>query len=133
MTNLIKDLIPNIINWIEDYATTNKFSTLVIGISGGVDSSVVSTLCAKTNLNTIVVSMPIKQIKEQHNLSLKHGEWLEKQFNNVNHEIINLSDTFNNIQNVFTKYKSLNQPYVIQIKQSSFIVLQWISLIFQFC
>ena len=41
MTNLIKDLIPNIINWIEDYAKTHKFSTLVIGISGGVDSSVV--------------------------------------------------------------------------------------------
>ena len=105
MTILINNLIPNIINWIKDYATNNKFSTLVIGISGGVDSSVVSTLCAKTNLNTIVVSMPIKQIKEQHNLSLKHGEWLEQQFNNVNHQIISLSDTFNNIQNVFTKYK----------------------------
>ena len=69
MTNLIKDLIPNIINWIGDYAKTHKFSTLVIGISGGVDSSVVSTLCAKTNINTIVVSMPIKQITEQHDLS----------------------------------------------------------------
>ena len=105
MTNLIKDLIPNIINWIEDYATTNKFSTLVIGISGGVDSSVVSTLCAKTNINTIVVSMPIKQITEQHDLSLQHGKWLEKKFNNVNHQIIDLTDTFNNIQKIFTKYK----------------------------
>jgi len=105
MTNLIKDLIPNIVNWIEDYATTNKLSTLVIGISGGVDSSVVSTLCAKTNINTIVVSMPIKQITEQHNLSLQHGKWLEKKFNNVNHQIIDLTDTFNNIQKIFTKYK----------------------------
>ena len=105
MTNLIKDLIPNIINWIEDYAKTHKFSTLVIGISGGVDSSVVSTLCAKTNINTIVVSMPIKQITEQHDLSLEHGKWLEKKFNNVNHQIIDLTDTFNNIQNIFTKYK----------------------------
>jgi len=105
MTNLIKDLIPNIINWIEDYAKTHKFSTLVIGISGGVDSSVVSTLCAKTNINTIVVSMPIKQITEQHDLSLEHGKWLEKKFNNVNHQIIDLTDIFNNIQNIFTKYK----------------------------
>ena len=105
MTHLIKDLIPNITNWIKDYATTNKFSTLVIGISGGVDSSVVSTLCAKTNLNTIVVSMPIKQITEQHDLSLQHGKWLEKKFKNVNHQIIDLTDTFNNIQDVFTQYK----------------------------
>ncbi len=105
MTDLIKDLIPNIVNWIKDYAITNKFSTLVIGISGGVDSSVVSTLCAKTNLNTIVVSMPIKQIKEQHDLSLEHGRWLEKKFNNVNHQLIDLTDTFNNIQDILTKSK----------------------------
>jgi NAD+ synthase len=105
MTIVINNLIPNIINWIKDYATNNKFSTLVIGISGGVDSSVVSTLCAKTNLNTIVVSMPIKQIKKQHSLSIKHGEWLGQQFNNVNHQIIDLSDSFKNIQNVFTKHK----------------------------
>ena len=80
MTILINNLIPNIINWIKDYATNNKFSTLVIGISGGVDSSVVSTLCAKTNLNTIVVSMPIKQNIEQHSLSLQHAKFLESKF-----------------------------------------------------
>ncbi|GIT12092.1 MAG: hypothetical protein CM1200mP33_2780 [Chloroflexota bacterium] len=51
------------------------------------------------------VSMPIKQITEQHDLSLEHGKWLEKKFNNVNHQIIDLTDIFNNIQNIFTKYK----------------------------
>jgi len=105
MTNMINDLIPNIVNWIKDYATNNKFSTLVVGISGGVDSSVVSTLCAETNLNTIVVSMPIKQNVEQHDLSLKHGKYLREKFDNVNHQIIDLTDTFNNIQNIFTDYK----------------------------
>ena len=105
MTNLIKDLIPNIINWIEDYATTNKFSTLVIGISGGVDSSVVSTLCAKTNINTIVVSMPIKQIKKQHDLSLKHKNWLKEKFKNIEDHLINLDLLFETFKNSLSKFR----------------------------
>ena len=51
---------------------------LVLGISGGIDSSVTSTLCALTGKKTIVLLMPIKQIKEQHSLGAKHQEWLKK-------------------------------------------------------
>ena len=75
-----------IVDWIKDYAQNNKRKTLVVGISGGIDSSVVSTLCAMTKLKTIVVSMPINQIESQHDLSMDHGEWLEDKFNNVKHE-----------------------------------------------
>ena len=72
-------------NWIKDYvnAMPKKAESLVIGISGGIDSSVSSTLSAMTGLKTIVVSMPIKQKKNQHDLSLKHQQWLIKNFKNV--------------------------------------------------
>ena len=67
-------------NWIKNYADQmpSKAQSLVIGISGGIDSSVSSTLSAMTGLKTIVVTMPIKQIENQHDLSLKHQEWLVK-------------------------------------------------------
>ena len=66
--------ITKIKNWILDYCKSmpKKPDFLIIGISGGIDSSVTSTICALTGMKTIVLSMPIKQIKEQHNLSLKH-------------------------------------------------------------
>ena len=61
-------------NWIKSYANNmpSKAQSLVIGISGGIDSSVSSTLSAMTGLKTIILSMPIKQKENQHDLSLKH-------------------------------------------------------------
>ena len=69
--NIIKD-------WIDVYCKNTSFNpkALVVGISGGIDSSVVSTLSALTGRKTIVLSMPIRQINSQHDLSIKHGEWL---------------------------------------------------------
>ena len=72
----------------------NKAQSLVIGISGGIDSSVSSTLSAMTGIKTIVLSMPIKQKSHQHNLSLKHQEWLVKNFKNVEAHTINLDELF---------------------------------------
>jgi len=67
-------------NWIKDYVEKmpSKAQSLIIGISGGIDSSVSSTLSAMTGIKTIVLSMPIKQKSSQHDLSLKHQEWLVK-------------------------------------------------------
>ena len=56
-------------NWIKTYAKEHNRRSLVVGISGGIDSSVVSTLCAMTKMPTIAVSMPINQIESQHDLS----------------------------------------------------------------
>ena len=83
-------------NWIKDYANNmpSKAESLVIGISGGIDSSVSSTLSAMTGLRTIVLSMPIKQKSHQHDLSLKHQEWLVKNFKNVEGHTINLDELF---------------------------------------
>ena len=84
-------------NWIKNYADTmpKKAQSLVIGISGGIDSSVSSTLSSMTGLKTIVLTMPIKQKSSQHDLSLKHRDWLLKKFKNVEAHTINLDELFN--------------------------------------
>ena len=83
-------------NWIKTYVgqMPSKAQSLVIGISGGIDSSVSSTLSAMTGIKTIVLTMPIRQNDDQHNLSLKHQEWLKKKFKNVEAHTINLDKLF---------------------------------------
>ena len=97
--NFIKD-------WIQDYVDKMpmKAKSLVIGISGGIDSSVSSTLCALTGMKTIVLSMPIKQKNEQHDLSLKHQEWLKNNFNNVEAHTIELDNLFGAFKNSLSKF-----------------------------
>jgi NAD+ synthase len=85
--NRIKDydkLEDRIVKWISDYCICHpSIKSLVVGISGGIDSSVVSTLCALTGMPTYVVGMPINQLENQESLSDAHGEWLSKKFSNV--------------------------------------------------
>ena len=93
-------------NWIKKYVNEmpNKAESLVIGISGGIDSSVSSTLSAMTGLKTIVVSMPIKQKKTQHDLSLKHQEWLIKNFKNVEVHTLELDKLFETFKSSLSKF-----------------------------
>ena len=100
------DKIIFISNWIKEYINSmpNKAETLVIGISGGIDSSVSSTLCAMTGIKTIVLSMPIKQKSTQHDLSLKHQEWLIKNFNNVEAHTLNLDKLFDEFKSSLSKF-----------------------------
>ena len=88
--------IKYISNWIKTYVDKmpSKAQSLIIGISGGIDSSVSSTLSAMTGLKTIVLSMPIKQKSNQHDLSIKHQEWLVNKFKNVEAHTINLDKLF---------------------------------------
>jgi len=95
-------------NWISGYCKSmpKEPDSLVLGISGGIDSSVVSTICALTGKKTIVLSMPIKQIEEQHTLSLKHQEWLKNKFKNVEEYLVNLDDVFKTFKNSLNKFES---------------------------
>ena len=97
-------------NWIKNYVNTmpNKAESLVIGISGGIDSSVSSTLSAMTGLKTIVVSMPIKQKKTQHDLSLKHQQWLTKNFKNVEAYKLELNKLFETFKSSLSKFDNEN-------------------------
>lgn len=87
-------LAEEITNWISDYALENDIQALVVGVSGGVDSAVTSTLSARTGIRTIVLNMPIHQKKYQDDLSKKHISWLKDNFNNVEERIVNLSKTY---------------------------------------
>ena len=93
-------------NWIKNYTEMmpSKAQSLIIGISGGIDSSVSSTLSAMTGLKTIVLSMPIKQKPSQHDLSLKHQEWLIKNFNNVEPQTLNLDKLFETFKNTLSNF-----------------------------
>jgi len=95
-------------NWILNYVNSmpSKAESLVIGISGGIDSSVSSTLSAMTGLRTIVLTMPIKQKKSQHLLSLKHQEWLKKNFKNVEGYTIELDNLFNTFKSSLSKFEN---------------------------
>ena len=93
-------------DWILNYVNSmpKKAESLVIGISGGIDSSVTSTLCAMTGLKTIVLTMPIKQISSQHDLSLKHKDWLKEKFENVESHIIKLDEIFNSFKSSLSNF-----------------------------
>ena len=93
-------------DWILNYVNSmpKKAESLVIGISGGIDSSVTSALCAMTGLKTIVLTMPIKQISSQHDLSLKHNDWLKEKFENVESHIIKLDEVFNSFKSSLSNF-----------------------------
>lgn len=94
-------------NWIKDYATQAGMKTLVVGISGGIDSAVVSALCARTGIYTIAVTMPIRQRPELHDLSMQHGAWLTSRFDNVRHDIVDLTTVFDKFEDRLATYSNL--------------------------
>ena len=99
-----EELKERIVKWIKDYADENKIQSLVVGVSGGIDSAVVSTLCAETGLPTFPLGMPIHQDSDQESLSDIHLAWLEKKYKNVKTLKFNLTK-------VFEKFKEALEDY----------------------
>ena len=97
-----------ITSWINNYcdSVSYKPKALVVGISGGIDSSVVSTLCANTGRKTIVLTMPIKQIKSQHDLSLLHALWLKQKYKNVEHHLLEMDKIFTSFSKVLESFNN---------------------------
>ncbi len=104
----VKKRVEIIVKWIDSYckSMSSPAKSLIVGISGGIDSSVVSTLCALTGRKTIILSMPIKQIKSQHDLSLKQGEWLASKYKNVEFNLIELEKVFNSFKETLDKFNN---------------------------
>ena len=91
------ELKSKIVTWIKGYADKNKIKSLVVGVSGGIDSAVVSALCAETGMPTYVLGMPIHQNEDQENLSDSHLDWLTCKYTNVTKlrfDLTNIFDTF---------------------------------------
>lgn len=95
-----------IINWLKDYAINAKVKGFVIGVSGGIDSAVTSTLCAKTGLPTLCLEMPIHQAKSQVSRASNHIDWLQKNFTNVSRTEVNLTPVFDSLIEVLPKVEN---------------------------
>jgi NAD+ synthase len=88
-------------DWLENYLEEADMNCFVIGISGGIDSALVSTLCAQTGKKTIIVSMPIHQQSEQLNRAYKHADWLTQRYPNIKSYTKDLSVLFDNFKSLF--------------------------------
>ena len=86
--------ISYITNWLKSYSANSKTKGFVVGVSGGIDSAVTSTLCALTGKDVLCLLMPIHQHKLEYNRSKEHADWLTNTFSNVEVRTANLSDTF---------------------------------------
>ena len=90
----------HIISWLKDYAEKSKVKGFVVGVSGGIDSAVASTLCAKTGFPTLCVEMPIHQAESQVNRAEEHIKQLKEQFSNVSEVRVDLTSTFEDFKNM---------------------------------
>lgn len=99
-------VVEYIVNWLKDYAINAKVNGFVIGISGGIDSAVTSTLCAKTGFPVLCLEMPIHQAENQITRAYNHIEWLQKKFPQVTMEQVNLTPVFENLLAAFPKIKN---------------------------
>ena len=101
-----EDLENNIIRWLKDYYWQHNIKAFVVGVSGGIDSAVVSTLCAKTGLPTYVLTMPLHSKEENTNLSDLHAYQLVEKYSNVTLVNVDLSETYDKfmvaVDDIFT-------------------------------
>jgi NAD+ synthase len=88
-----------ITNWIKDYCINNDISSLIVGVSGGIDSALVSTLCANTGIKTYMILLPLNQKSEQTKRGEKHISWLSKRYLNIERIKIDLSEVFKTFKN----------------------------------
>jgi len=90
-------VVNHIVEWLKDYAANAKMKGFVIGISGGIDSAVTSTLCARTGLDLLCVEMPIHQSDKQVTRADRHIQWLQKHYPNVSRQPVDLTSVFDKL------------------------------------
>lgn len=98
-----------IVSWLKDYAEKSQVNGFVIGISGGIDSAVTSTLCAKTGFPVLCLEMPIHQAENQITRAYEHIEWLQKNFKEVTLKHINLTPVFDSLIAAFPQAEDEEQ------------------------
>lgn len=104
-----KEVIDHIVNWLKDYASNAKVNGFVVGVSGGIDSAVVSVLAAKTGLQTLVLEMPIRQKEDQVDRAQAHIDYLKANYSNVDGFRVDLTSTFESFEKGVEGYKDDSQ------------------------
>jgi NAD+ synthase len=94
-------VIEHIVKWLKDYHQSSHTKGFTIGVSGGIDSAIVSTLCARTGLPVLVIEMPIRQSSAEITRSRAHIKWLTSTFPNVTGAEVNLTEVFDAFQKTF--------------------------------
>jgi NAD+ synthase len=96
-------IINHIVNWLKDYAGQSKQKGFVVGVSGGIDSALTSTLCAETGLDVLCLEMPIHQSESQVSRALDHIKWLQNKYPNVRMTQVNLTPVFDSLLEALPK------------------------------
>ena len=105
-------VVNHIVNWLKEYAVNANVKGFVLGISGGIDSAVTSTLCAKTGLSTLCLEMPIHQAPSQVSRALNHIEWLKNNFRNVSMERVDLTPVFDTLVATFPPVENEEERFM---------------------
>lgn len=98
-----KAIITHIVHWLKQYQEQSKTRGFVIGISGGIDSALTSTLCAMTGSPTLCLNMPIRQHAAEYTRGKAHIAWLEKKFPNVSSKEVELTGVFDKLEEALPK------------------------------
>jgi len=101
-------IIEEINDWLIEYLKKSKCNGFVVGVSGGIDSALTSTLCARTGYPTLCIDMPILQNENEINRAENHIKWLKKNYNNVSHITIDLNNTFETFKSSVEKIENPN-------------------------
>lgn len=96
-----KEIISHIVNWLNTYSNASKTNGFVVGISGGIDSALTSTLCAMTGKKVICLNMPIRQHHTEYDRGNVHIEWLKKNYPNVSSAEVNLTSVFEELERTY--------------------------------
>ncbi len=106
-----QNVAEHITKWLKDYATNSKQKGYIIGVSGGIDSAVVSTLCARTGLNLILVEMPIHQAEDQVGRAKKHMDWLCTNYPNAKQLSFNLTGVYDAFVDIIDNKTGFISPF----------------------
>jgi len=93
----LEKVTKHIVNWLKDYSDKSSTNGFVIGVSGGIDSALTSTLCALTGKPTLCVDMPIHQPQNQVDRAYAHIKWLQKTYNSVTFEKVSITEVYDNL------------------------------------
>ena len=102
-------VIDHITNWLKEYANNANITGFVVGVSGGIDSAVTSSLCARTGLKTLCVEMPIHQAQSQVTRAQEHIAQLKERFPNVSDARVDLTPVFEELKSVVPEVESSAQ------------------------
>ena len=107
-----KKVIDHIVQWLKNYAAQSGNGGFVIGVSGGVDSALTSTLCALTGLEVLCLEMPIHQASSQVNRAQNHINWLKKNYPNVREQHVELTGVFDALVNALPQHQASEQQFL---------------------